>query len=119
MDFVGPFIKVGYRLVDDEFNSIKSAILMDFGFVFVARIRTHQLVNLGKDSFFIPRLLQFEERWLFINARHFRLCRTLVLVVFCFFSLLPSEVERFKQCVTTRGETIVSVIASDEVSVDN
>jgi len=81
-----------------------------FGFVFVARIRARQLINLREDSFLIPRLLQFEERWLFINARHFRLCRTLVLVFFCFFSLLPSKVELFKQCVTTRGETIASVI---------
>ena len=83
---------------------------MDFGFEFVARIGTHQLVNFGEDSFFIPCLLRFEERWLFINTGHFRLCRTLVLVVFCFFSLLPSEVELFKQCVTTQGETIASVI---------
>ncbi len=109
-DFVCPFIKFGYRLIDGEFNSIKSTILVDFDFVFVARIRTRQLVNLGEDSFFIPRLLQFEERSLFINTRHFWLCRMLVLVVFCFFSSLPSEVELFKQCVTTRGETIASVI---------
>jgi hypothetical protein len=109
-DFVCPFIKVGYCLIDGKFNSIKFTILVDFDFVFVARIRTRQLVNLRENSFFIQRLLQFEERWLFINTRHFQFCRTLVLVVFCFFSLLPSEVELFKQCVTTQGETVASVI---------
>jgi hypothetical protein len=109
-DFICPFIKVRYRLIDGEFNSIKSTILVDFNFVFVARIRTRQLVNIGEDSFFIPRLLLFEERWLFINTCHFWLCRTLVLDVFCFFSSLPSEVELFKQCVTTQGETIARVI---------
>ena len=83
---------------------------MDFGFVFIARIRARQLIKLGEDRFFVPRLLQFEERWLFVNACHFRLCRMLVLVFFCFFSLLPSEVELFKQCVTALGETIASVI---------
>ena len=87
-----------------------STILVDFGFVIVARIRTRQLVNLGEDSFFIPCLLQFEERWLFINACHFWLCRMLLLVVFCFSSSLPSKVELFKQCVTTRGETFARVI---------
>ncbi len=84
-DFVCPFIKVGYCLIDGEFNSIKSTVLVDFDFVFVIRIRASSFVNLGEDSFFIPHLLQFEERWLFINARHFWLCRTLVLVVFASF----------------------------------
>ena len=78
--------------------------------VFVARIRTRQLVNLREVSFFIPRLLLHEERWLFVNTCHFRLCRTLVQIILCFFSLLPSEVKLFKQCVTTRGETIAGVI---------
>jgi hypothetical protein len=35
------------------------------------------------------------------------------------FSLLPSEVELFKQCVTARGETIASVIVKRVKQVDN
>ena len=109
-NFFCRFIKVEYCLIGGEFDSIKPAILRDLDFVFVARTRTHQLINLGEDSFFVPRLLQFEGRWLFTNACHFWLCRTLVLEFFCFFHLLPSKVELFKQCVTARGETIASVI---------
>ncbi len=98
------------RLIDGEFNSEKPAILVNFGFIFVARIRTRQLVDLGEDSFFIPRLIQLEERWFVIYTCHFRLCRTLCPGLFVLLFLLPSEVELFKQCVTARGETIASVI---------
>jgi len=112
LDHICPFVKIGYRLIDGKLDSVKSTILVDFGFEFIARIRARQLINLGEDSFFVPHLLQFEERWLLINAHHFRRCRTVVLVFFCFFSLLPSEVELFKQCVTTRGETITLCITT-------
>ena len=51
LDLICPSVKIGYRLIDGEFNSVKCTILVDFGFVFVARIRTRQLINLGEDSF--------------------------------------------------------------------
>ncbi len=54
---VCPFIEIGYRLIDGKLDSIKPTLLVDFGFVFVARIRARQLVNLGEDSFFMSRLL--------------------------------------------------------------
>ncbi len=38
-DFICPSIKVGYRLIDGEFDSIKSTILVDFNFVFIIRFR--------------------------------------------------------------------------------
>ncbi len=63
VDLFGRFVKVGYCFMDSEFDSIKPTILVDFDLVFVARIRARQLINLREDHFFIPPLLQFEERW--------------------------------------------------------
>jgi hypothetical protein len=45
LDLICPFIEIGYRLIDGKLDSVKSTILVDFGFVFVARIRARQLVN--------------------------------------------------------------------------
>jgi hypothetical protein len=57
---------------------------------------------------FVASFLRFQARKSCLNSvlSH----ETLVLVVCCFFSLLPSEEELFKQCVIARGVTIASVI---------
>jgi hypothetical protein len=85
-------------------------------FTYASSTRGYRKINGAKKTTYVnwsSRLILVglgNLRFLQVNACHFWLSRMLVLVNLCFFSSLPSKVELFKQCVTTRGETTGKVV---------
>ena len=70
VDFPGPTVEIGDRLVNGELDTKFATVLMDFGFHLVERVIALQLVGLWKKDFLIPVLRQKKKGLLLLDQGH-------------------------------------------------